>query len=310
MEMSSDNSIGDIINLYLNLLDGVPPLPDSGSHCTKAALESLKRLRLADVLPDDPEVVVSPVTPEQVPARISLAIEEISEDLTLLARILKEELPRPTAPIDTVDVITGANLVLMKLGGLVTGAKASIDSISAKTPSENELQSSSFTDIAAMKRGIRCRTITPIESRLLEYVREYVRRTEGLGAEHRASAVTPFRMVVVDNSQAMVIWRDGEDIRAIFVQEPHLVFPLSTLFELIWKDAQPILDNYNYVVPITDTEQIVILLLADGYSNQYIATKLQKDVRTIRRIIDRLMQKADVANQLQLGIEAINLGWL
>jgi len=310
LSLSTQNAIDDAMEVYRDLISGIPIAVNSQDQDEKIPLDRLKRLRLTETSPENPDLAISPVPFSQVPQRAALALDEIVDDLSLLSRILSEGLPQSNSESSSVMEIAGINQVVTGLGGMVTGARVSIDSLLSKPPSESELRRSSFTDSAITKRGLRCRTISPLESRLLEYSRVHARQTSVLGAEHRVSAITPFRMVVADSSQAMIIWRDGEEVRAIYVEEPHLAFPLATLFELIWKDAQPFLADNNYLMPITDEEQIVILLLADGFSNQYIASKLNKDERTVRRIIGRLMEKADVDNQFQLGIEATKLGWL
>jgi DNA-binding NarL/FixJ family response regulator len=64
------------------------------------------------------------------------------------------------------------------------------------------------------------------------------------------------------------------------------------------------------VEPLTPVEQEVLALIASGLTNREIAERLRWSVSTVKKYVQRILDKLDVADRTQAAVEAVRRGLL
>ncbi len=116
------------------------------------------------------------------------------------------------------------------------------------------------------------------------------------------SAVAPAGLFVFDRARALVI---GLDVATgcVLLTDRGSVGLFCALFERIWADSLP-------AAGLTDQQAEAVRLLADGHTDDAIATRLGVSPRTARRIVSRLMAALGARGRFQAGVRAVDAGWL
>jgi DNA-binding CsgD family transcriptional regulator len=165
-------------------------------------------------------------------------------------------------------------------------------------------------DLAALDRGVRMRTLyletLAFEPEAFEYARELV----AAGAEIRLVPSLPMRLIIIDRETA-VIPRDPDDnsAGALVVRNKALVLALIALFESCWSHGRP-LRSFDTVEECNAGERAVMRLLATGAKDEAIARHVGTSVRTVRRIVADLMERAEADSRFALGVYAATHDWL
>lgn len=94
------------------------------------------------------------------------------------------------------------------------------------------------------------------------------------------------------------------------VRWPALVAMLSGLFDSCWDRALPLPRLDDWGAPVSRTDRDVLHLLAAGLSDKDAASRLGVSVRTLRRWLNRLLSVTGSASRYQLGVRAVELGWI
>jgi len=281
------------------------------------AVERLQRIDVVNVLRGKEELIVPMAPLNSSVAVLSQSVERIRDDADLVSRLLKasRSLEHATRSIGSefsskVQILRNEPEFLTYVGGCLANVKTSIDAIAPSIPPPTELEYANQADSTTLKRGVRGRTIGPIEGRYETYLVEHARKMARLGMECRVSSITPFRMLIFDSERAIIAWREDGEVQSLVVTEPHLVLALQLFFDQLWACSAPYLVEDEVSFALTDAQQIVLSLLADGYSNKAIAARLGKDERTVRRTVQKLLTLLDATSVFQLGAEAERRGWL
>lgn len=258
--------------------------------------------------------LVPRTTPSQLSSVLVQSVEKIQCDIALVAELLTTfattNTPHRPSGLSGIMLVIGAEEHLTRVSGFVAESRHTIDAIAPAIPSSIELQLALPLDSTTLDRGIKVRTIGPVEGRHKPSLLEYVRKTSDLGMEARVSSITPFRLLVFDSERAIIAWREDGEVQSLVIAEPHLVLALQLFFDQLWANSSPYFVEDDVSFALSDSQQVVLSLLADGYSNKAIAKRIGKDERTIRRTIQRLLTLFDVDSVFQLGAEAERRGWL
>lgn len=99
--------------------------------------------------------------------------------------------------------------------------------------------------------------------------------------------------------------RDGPDEDYLLVRDPAMIDVFVTLFEELWRRAEPALGREASAVELRLLE-----LLALGFKDEGIARQLGVSLRTVRRRIAALMEEHGADTRFQLGLAVGRLGLL
>lgn len=162
----------------------------------------------------------------------------------------------------------------------------------------------------AVAQGRRCRGLYPL--RMLREAPVVLAARAAAGEEVRLVAEVPVRMLLVDESQALLPEPEGrasehDEVMRMLVRQPGLVGLASVLFELLWQQGRPLHDHGR-----EDDNRLrgyLLEQLAGGAQDEQIARRLGVSLRTVRRRIAELMTDLGVDTRFQAGVEATRRGW-
>ncbi len=124
-----------------------------------------------------------------------------------------------------------------------------------------------------------------------------------LGSHYRELPTLPGKFTICDRTTAYVPPDPGESERGAWeITEPRLVADLVSLFLQHWAAATDPGSTWTPPAGLSPRESIVVVLLAKGYTDASIASKLDISVRTIAYTLSDLMDRYDVTNRFQLGL--------
>jgi DNA-binding CsgD family transcriptional regulator/biotin operon repressor len=155
---------------------------------------------------------------------------------------------------------------------------------------------------ALVERNINIRILEPppIDGDQYQPGEEFV---NGTTYQHREAPQMPLKLIVLDRRTAFFpINALDYDRGYLEVTHPQVVDPLISVFESTWAAAT---DPRRYGVPqimLSDREQKLIELLAEGHTDISAAQQLKISARSVTNIMRSLMDRVGVDNRFQLGL--------
>lgn len=164
-------------------------------------------------------------------------------------------------------------------------------------------------------QGVRYRVL--YQSKVLEdpAIMAQVRLALSFGEDARAYHAVPVRMVISDDTRALLILPYGSapdtgnpiDVDAVLVHRSTMLDALIRLFESMWALGVPVRANDS---ESTDDLRQLVDLLVTGLTDASIARELQVSERTVHRRITRLHELLGTTTRFQLGVQAVKQGWI
>ncbi|MFE7277006.1 LuxR C-terminal-related transcriptional regulator [Streptomyces sp. NPDC057623] len=285
------------------------------------ALEALLQLRMMRRSRDEPGRLV-PVDPvvglqellarehEQLLARQ----QQISASQSMVLRMLADRNTSvPSAVTEGVQRLEGIDAVQQRLERFSQEARWSVATfMPGGAQSAEALEAARENDARVMARGAAVRTVGLDSVRGHEETLAYARWLTDQGSEFRTVSTLPPRMVVVDRSAALVPI-DPKDSRkgAMFLTEPGMVASLMALFEQVWDVATPLgSDRRPDGDGLSSQEKALLVLIAQGHTDESAAAKLFISARTARRTMASIMERLGARSRFEAGVKAAQLGWL
>jgi DNA-binding CsgD family transcriptional regulator len=232
--------------------------------------------------------------------------------LAAAALAVEHDTPRRRTPAaGSPDVVYGEAAVRGRVAALIGEATSSVIAIS--------LSSGGYLDPvalpptathAAVRRGVTVRSVyfdrVRADPRLGEYVRELV----SAGAFVRTTRALPTSALAVDDKMVVLpvaLSMTGKRPGVVLLRLPGVVTAISELFERVWAGASPLGDG----TPdgLDDREHELLGLLLSGSTDESAAAHLGVSVRTVRRIVARLMDTLDARSRFEAGARAVLHGW-
>ncbi|GIF99648.1 helix-turn-helix transcriptional regulator [Catellatospora citrea] len=131
----------------------------------------------------------------------------------------------------------------------------------------------------------------------------YGEEMRNYGMQYRELPELPGRLIVVDRATALVRKKPLDPSHGMWeVTAPELVAELTALFLQGWGLADDPGRDWTPPASLSPRESTVVVMLAWGYTDAAIATKLDISVRTIAYTLSSLMDRYDVINRFQLGL--------
>ncbi|GAA4845766.1 helix-turn-helix domain-containing protein [Luteimicrobium xylanilyticum] len=167
---------------------------------------------------------------------------------------------------------------------------------------------------AALRRGVRIRVVYDTSALRDPVIYEYLAESAGRGEQTRVRPDLRTRLILVDEGTAMVPVvpeTERSDPRAVVIARSSVTQALCELFEYHWAQAEPLHehgDRGQRSDGAVDRELLV--LLANGLTDQVIAHRLGCSERTLRRRIAELSTQLAATSRFQLGASAARRGLL
>jgi DNA-binding CsgD family transcriptional regulator len=168
--------------------------------------------------------------------------------------------------------------------------------------------------VRAASRGVRIASVWTPEYVAAVRSRTRTGRLPPLGWV-RQSAFVPLRTLVVDATTA-VFPLDPANLAhgGLVVEAPALRMLITDMIERIHRDAQPLAAARSTATAADPVEQrrhsAILALLAQGATDQTIASRLGITMRTVRRDVADLYEQHGVTSRFQLGAVTARLGLL
>lgn len=239
-------------------------------------------------------------------AALSRLRDGVSEFVTTFREAREARLASQVERLDSRDSVVGM------LEELSTSARGEILSMTTTRPAPRAIEQARDADAETLQRGVHARTIY-LEGYADKAFLEQMATLSDLGAEVRLAPTLPVRMLIFDREVA-VIAMDPDDpaAGAVVLRGKGVLTALVALFELQWDAAR---SPFESVRPSDDAalsrmDQEVLRLLAHGLKDDAVARHLGVSVRTARRFIADLHERAGAASRFELGVKAKELGWL
>jgi DNA-binding NarL/FixJ family response regulator len=134
-----------------------------------------------------------------------------------------------------------------------------------------------------------------------------------MGIRIRTRPTLPTRMILFDRTVA-VIPLDPEVLAegAVVIDHATIVHLLHSLFEVHWKDSEPV----SRTAPAQPAEgprpmELAVLnLLALGYKDEAIARSTGQSTRTVRRLVAGMAVTLEARSRFDLALRASARGWI
>lgn len=158
-------------------------------------------------------------------------------------------------------------------------------------------------EVAALRRGIKMRTLYQHAARRSVATAKYVAAVTPEGAQVRTLDEFFNRLIVIDRQIAIIPGRE-RDV-ALAVREPSLIAYLVDIFERSWERARPFTNRETLVVRDIAAEQraMTIRMLIGGHADPSGAARLGVSPRTYAGYVAELKQEFEVESRFQLGYE-------
>ncbi len=143
----------------------------------------------------------------------------------------------------------------------------------------------------------------------------YVRQLIAGGADVRVTPVLPSFMVVFDARVAVLPVDVAEPRRVMVIRSEGVLSVLIDHFEQVWSGALPFgsAEAEPDATPASElsaTELAVLKMLASGFTDEAVARRLDVSLRTVRRMMSRLMKMLGTRSRFETGARAAERGWI
>ncbi|MCX5440236.1 MULTISPECIES: helix-turn-helix transcriptional regulator [unclassified Streptomyces] len=164
----------------------------------------------------------------------------------------------------------------------------------------------------ALARGVRFRSIYLDSVANDRVTKAHAQWMAERHSEIRTSPTLPMRLLIVDNTAAIVAGLPGQaQPSALLFSSQPVVLAMRALFEAYWEHSCP-LDRPGDALPggLTPQERKLLQLLATGLTDEAVARALGIGVRTERRIMAELMERLGASSRFEAGVQATRREWI
>lgn len=177
-----------------------------------------------------------------------------------------------------------------------------------------QLEASKPLDTALLGRGVVMRTLYQDSVRNDQDTFRYAQWLTGAGGQVRTAPVLPIRMVLFDDTAALLpVDPANTAAGAVQFTGRGVITALTALHEAVWEQAAPFgtdVDRERDEDGLTAQEQHLLKLLGRGMTDEVAARHLGIGVRTARRTMSSLTQRLGARSRFEAGVLAERRGWL
>jgi sugar-specific transcriptional regulator TrmB len=276
---------------------------------TRAAVARLRELGFVTHRLGSPEKL-SAVQPDvavgALVARRRQELGDVERAALQLAAQFPEELR--AHPDELVEVVVGRPAVLARFAQMAQRIEREM-LVLDRPPYAQTVSEANGPEIDALARGVSVRGIYSPEAFELPGAFEQARRAEEAGERARVHADVPMKLVVVDARMAMMPMTANGDVESsLVIHSPMVVGALVRLFELLWRQACPLIDWPHAGDRRDDIDQELLVMLGTGMKDEAIARELGISVRTLGRRVAGLLETLGARTRFQAGLQAARRG--
>jgi len=230
------------------------------------------------------------------------ALDSIRVELVALGKVYR--LAASPAADGSVELLTDLADVLAHITEFAASASVEIRTSQPGGARKNEILTESIARTeAALKRGVRMRTIYQHSARFSSVTVHYVEQVSRLGAEIRTVGDGFMQMLAFDDTVAMLAVQDDPNA-ALVVREPNLTAFAIAAFERAWTTARPFPRDYrqDQVIAISEEMKLdIVRMLIEGMEDRAIARRMGISLRTCQRHVSEVMDRLGARSRLQAG---------
>ncbi|MBS2548262.1 LuxR family transcriptional regulator [Catenulispora sp. NL8] len=174
------------------------------------------------------------------------------------------------------------------------------------------LNASRPLDAAALERGVDVQTLYQESVRNDAATFAYAQWLTSQGGQVCTAPLLPPRMAIVDRHTVLVPI-DPADTKAgaLCTSEPAIVASLIAVYRQAWATAVPLgADRTPGTDGLSRVEHDLLLLLAQGLTDDAAAKRLGLGLRTVSRQMTGLMERLGATSRFEAGLKAAQRGWL
>ncbi|MFB7088380.1 LuxR C-terminal-related transcriptional regulator [Streptomyces sp. NPDC056296] len=208
--------------------------------------------------------------------------------------------------VQAARVISGADIISTTLASAVESCREELLTAQPGGGRPQELLAKALaSDLPALRRGVRQRTIYQHTVRTHSPTLSYVDQISAAGAEVRTLDEVFDRIIVCDQRIAFV--PDPGEQRsqtALAVEHPGLIRYLVAMFEHAWERATPLRYSPGAHRPpllADETRRSVLQLMVNGYTDEAIAGRLGMSVRTVATHVRKASEIFNSRSRAQLA---------
>ncbi|WCD84989.1 hypothetical protein KPP03845_101312 [Streptomyces xanthophaeus] len=217
--------------------------------------------------------------------------------------------------VQAARVISGADIISTTLASAVESCQEELLTAHPGGGRPQELLAKALdSDLPALRRGVRQRTIYQHTVRTHSPTLSYVEQISAAGAEVRTLDDVFDRIIVCDQRIAFV--PDPGEQRsqtALAIEHPGLIRYLIKMFEHAWERATPLQYSPGAHRPpllADEKRRAVLQLMVNGYTDEAIAGRLGMSVRTVATHVRKATEIFNSRSRAQLAYLIAKAGFL
>lgn len=259
-----------------------------------------------------PEVALEGVVRRQE-AELARKAQELAATKAAAATAIAEY-GRANPGIADTERLIGLDAIEAKLEILAFSAgRECLSVMPGGAQSQASLDASRPLDAAALERGVAILTLYQDSVRNDTPTHAYARWLTDQGGQVRTAPLLPPRMLIVDR-RTVLVPIDPADTRAgaLCTREPAIVASLIAIFDQAWASAVPLgaARTRETTSGLSAAEHEMLLLLAQGMTDETVAKRLGLGLRTVSRQMAGLMERLSASSRFEAGLKAAQRGWL
>lgn len=247
-------------------------------------------------------------------AALSYQEQEVAEGRAAMASWIAEFAPRHASADDCeVEHLNSVDEVRDRVQLLAAAAtREALSFMPGGAQSAASMAASRSLDEGALSRGVRLRTVYLDSVRNDHASLRYAQWLSALGGETRTAPSLPLRMLVVDETVAVIpVDPNRPGPEAVVLHGRGIVSALAALFEQVWVNAVPLEPTPRGSADRLSRQELELLrILAQGHTDEAVAHKLGVSLRTVRRMMADIMARAQAKSRFQAGIRVVQMGWI
>ncbi|MFD3331216.1 helix-turn-helix domain-containing protein [Streptomyces sp. NPDC058700] len=304
--------------------DGVKDLAERLGLTTdqvRHALDTLSELALlrpsydreGELWPVSPEVGLQLLMTRQQ-EQLAAHQRQLEDSRAAAARLIAEFAEaRPADTRSHSERLTGIDQIRDRLAALTRDTREEVMTFAPDGPQRPEhIEAAKPLNRELLERGVRMRTVYLNSASNSPHTLQYVSWLSQLGGEVRTVPTLPTRMIVVDRKAAVIpVNSDNSSEGALVLTGHGTLTALCALFDSVWSGARPLSEESRADDQgLTDQQAMVVVLLAEGHTDETIAKRLGVSPRTARRLASELMTRLGARSRFEAGVRAVQNGWI
>lgn len=249
--------------------------------------------------------------PREAKAHASLA------DSAQMRRTMRELEPvyrkatRQHVTSSSAELLHDGEEVRARLEEIRDGVTTSIYSAHPTMAPPDVLNAALDQDAALLSRGIIFRELFTHTALRYHSSLTYVRAMRRLGAQVRTASMIPSRLILIDDTYALIP-TPGLTASAALVRDEAMIAFLHEMFDFLWERAQEVSSGSSEDSAIAEVpheiEMAILHEMSEGRTDEAISRRLGISSRTLRRYLAGMLETFGVETRFQLGVAATRSG--